>query len=75
MTTNYAQLDWSPVTWALFLGGMATAAVVCMSLAVLMAFRASQATSVRPAVAAVPTPEHAPAAPAAPAAVEHATAA
>lgn len=52
MTTNYAQLDWSPVTWALFLGGTATAAVVCMSLAVLMAFRAGQATSVRPAVAA-----------------------
>lgn len=63
--TNYEQLDWSPITWALLLGGMAMTAVLLFSLAIFLSFRASQAT--RPAPAAVPAPEVAePTAPTAP---------
>lgn len=59
--TNYEQLDWSPVTWALLLGGMAMAAVICMSLAVVMAYRASQATRPQTTAAQDPTPAAVPA--------------
>ncbi|MBC9733287.1 hypothetical protein [Nocardioides marmotae] len=57
MTTNYEQLDWSPLTWALLQGGMALVAVFCMGLAVLMAFRASQATAPAPAATEPPATE------------------
>ncbi|MDN4174200.1 hypothetical protein QWY28_14650 [Nocardioides sp. SOB77] len=54
MTTNYEQLDWSPTTWALLQGGMALMAVICMGLAVLLAFRASQATKPATTVTELP---------------------
>jgi heme/copper-type cytochrome/quinol oxidase subunit 2 len=52
---QYAQLDWSPTTWALLQLGMVLVTVVVMAVTVTLAARASQAT--RPAAQVPEAPE------------------